>query len=231
MRYTVWVKCGAVGCYSRWYIYIPLCFTGARECSTKYTSAYLTLNLLRCDAVLFGRGVQPFVETRRFYLLSWRWRHLVPAKWCCMCTRIPCITSQTTLKTLRPENSRSRFIITSSPRKRCLFCVTWMVIFLNQRLYHSRWRRLMLSRRHLRVGRQTFTIFSVSLGSQQRGSYEGQCKSGNRAEALLIRQRLSVCVRTDVCEWKQFVLNKWRTARHLQQFFFSFPICIYFCQS
>ena len=96
MKYTVWVKWRAFGCYSRWYIYLPLCFT-------EYTSAYLTLHLLGCDAVLFGRGVQPFVETRRFYLMPWRWRHLVPAKHCYMCTRIPCVTSQTTLKRSAPR--------------------------------------------------------------------------------------------------------------------------------
>ena len=134
-------------------------------------------------------------------------------------------------KNAQPQNPRSRFVITSSTRNRCLFRVTWIALFLNQRLYHSCWRRLMLSRRHLRVGRQTFTIFSVTRGSQQRGSYEGQWKSGSQAEASLIRQRLSVCVRTDVCEWKQFVLNKWRTARHLSAVIFCFPLCISFCQS
>ena len=76
---------------------------------------------------------------------------------------------------LRVNNFSSNH--SSSPRKRCLFHVTWIALFLNQILYQSCCRSLMLSRRHLRVGRQTFTIFSVTPGSQQRGSYEGHCVS------------------------------------------------------
>jgi hypothetical protein len=122
-------------------------------------------------------------------------------------------------KIAQPGEPRISVYHTTSPRRGCLFRVTWIAPFLNQRLYHSCWRRLMISRRHLRVGRQTFTIFSFTPGSQQRGSYEGQWKSGNQAEASLIRQRLSVCVRTDVCEWKQFLTSDGLLGTYQQLFF------------
>jgi hypothetical protein len=146
--YTVWVKCRAFGCFSRWYIYLPLCFTVDRECSTKYTSAYLTLHLLGCDAVLFVRRVQTFEESRRFRLLPWRWWQLVPTKYCCMHqnTRRHVADDR---KNAQPRESQIS-VYHSFPRKQLLFLVTWTALVLNQRLDHSCWRRLMLSRRHLK---------------------------------------------------------------------------------
>ena len=230
MKCTVWVKCRAFGCYSRWYIYLTLCFTGARECSTKYTSAYLTLHLLGFEVVLFGRRVQPFAETRSFLYPALKMEALGP---CDMLLHVHRNTLRHVADDRKIAQPQEEQISAdhSFPTKQCLFRVTWIALFLNQRLYHSCWRRLMLSRRHLRVGRQTFTIFSVSPGSQRRGSYDEQWKSGNQAEASLIRQRLSACVRTDVCEWKHCVPNKWRTARHLSAVIFCFPLWILFCQS